>query len=314
MKKLLSFVIPCYCSTTTLPLVVKEIIDTITKSKEFDYQIILVNDNSPDETFKVIKNLCLKNSRITGINLSRNFGQHAALLAGYSRANGDYIISIDDDGEIPINEIYKLIDKLNEGYDVVLGKYGKKTHNIFKIISSELTRVMCQVLVGQPKNIYTTSFYISRRFVIKEMLRYKNSYPFIAGLIFRTTQNVANVIVSHRARLEGKSNYTLSKMFKLWFNGFTAFSIIPLRIASVMGSVCAFLGLIFVCKIIINKFTNPDIPLGYSSMMASILFIGGMIMIMLGLIGEYVGRIYISINNNPQYVIKEIVCSKPLKK
>ncbi len=314
MKNLLSFVIPCYCSSKTLPAVVDEIIKVVSKRKEYVYQIILVNDYSKDDTFNVIKNLCAKNNKITGINLTRNFGQHAALMAGFTQANGDIIVSLDDDGQTPVNEVFKLIDKLNNGYDVVYGRYDQKKHNIFRNMGTSINKVMSQVLAGQPKNIGTSSFFTAKNFVIKEILRYQNSYPYIAGLFFRTTQNVTDVTVKHRARIEGKSNYTFSKMLKLWLNGFTAFSVKPLRVASIMGSICAFLGFIFVAQIIINKFLNPSVQIGYTSIMAAILFIGGMIMLMLGLIGEYVGRIYISINNNPQYVIKEIIGVRSLNK
>jgi undecaprenyl-phosphate 4-deoxy-4-formamido-L-arabinose transferase len=307
MNKLLSFVIPCYCSSNTLPAVVEEIITTVSKRKEYEYQIILVNDYSTDGTLDVIKKLCLDNNNITGVNLARNFGQHAALMAGFAQAKGEIIISLDDDGQSPADEVFKLIDRLNGGFDAVYGRYSQKKHNIFRNIGTYLNKKMAQFLAGQPKNIGTSSFFAVRDFVVKEMLRYENSYPYIAGLIFRTTQNIADVSVTHRARAEGSSNYTLSKMLKLWFDGFTAFSIKPLRMASIIGFVCAFLGFIFVLQIVINKFINPAIQLGYSSIMATLLFIGGLIMLMLGLIGEYLGRIYISINKNPQFVIKEII-------
>jgi undecaprenyl-phosphate 4-deoxy-4-formamido-L-arabinose transferase len=169
---------------------------------------------------------------------------------------------------------------------------------------------MTRAMLGKPKNLHITSYFAAKRFVVDSMIEYENSYPYIIGLVLRATKNISNVSVNHRSREVGTSGYTLKKLLGLWFNGFTAFSILPLRIATVVGSIFAGVGFVYGIYTIIKKFVNPDVPLGFSSLMAAVVFIGGMVMIMLGLIGEYIGRIYISINNSPQYVIRQEINNK----
>ena len=301
----LSFVIPCYGSEHTIRDVVNEVRAAI--CPEDDYEIVMISDHSPDNVFEVIKDLCREDPKLKGAQLSRNFGQHCALMAAYSMCTGDIIVTIDDDGQIPVDETYSLVNKINEGYDVVYGYYRDKKDSFFRKIGSKVNNKMAESMIGKPKNLIVTSFFAAKKYIIDEMLNYKNAYPYIWGLVFRTTQNIGNVPVTHRKREDGKSGYTLTKLISLWMNGFTAFSIKPLRVASIFGALTAFIGFGFGIFTIINKIIHPEIAVGYSSLMAVLLFIGGMLMIMLGLIGEYIGRIYISINNSPQYVISETV-------
>lgn len=300
-----SFVIPCYRSEKTLPGVVEEIREAMQKLTDYRYDIFLVNDCSPDDTFGTIKDLCKKYDNITGINLAKNFGQHAALMAGLRKSDGDIVVCLDDDGQTPANEVDKLLNAIKEGSDVVYAQYGQKKHSAFRNFGSWVNDIMTRVMLQKPKELHITSYFAAKRFVVDSMLQYENCYPYVIGLVLRATKNITNVPVKHRSREEGTSGYTMKKLFGLWFNGFTAFSIIPLRIASAIGTVCATGGFIYGIYTIIKKLVNPDVPVGFSSMMAAVVFIGGMLMIMLGLIGEYIGRIYISINNSPQYVIKE---------
>jgi len=164
---------------------------------------------------------------------------------------------------------------------------------------------MTRMMLNKPSDLYISSYFAVKRFVVEDMIRYENAYPYVIGLVLRATKNIANVMVNHREREEGSSGYTVKKLLGLWFNGFTAFSVKPLRLATCVGAFSAFVGFLYGFYTIIKKFINPDVPLGFSSMMAALVFFGGMIMIMLGLIGEYIGRIYISLNNSPQYVIRE---------
>ena len=169
---------------------------------------------------------------------------------------------------------------------------------------------MAQFLLGKPKELYVSSYFAARRFIVDEMLKYENAYPYVIGLVLRTTKRISNVPVQHREREIGTSGYTLGKLLALWFNGFTAFSTKPLRIATISGTVFACIGFLYTIYTIIKKFVNPAVPIGFSSMMSAILLIGGMIMIMLGLIGEYIGRMYICMNNAPQFVIRDLIPAK----
>ena len=309
--------IPCYGSETTIEIVVNEIRETLKQRPEYDYEIILVNDCSPDRVWPRIRALALADSHITGIDLAKNFGQHAALMAGYRHCTGDLIISLDDDGQTPACELFTLVDKMKEGWDVVYASYAHKMHSGFRNFGTWMNERMTESLIGKPKGLRVTSYFIMRRFIADEILRYENAYPYIEGLIFRATRNIANVPVTHHERMVGESGYTFSKLLALWFNGFTAFSVKPLRIATFCGSACACIGFLYGIYVVIRKLVDSSIEMGWSSIIASIFFLGGLILIMLGMIGEYIGRIYISINNAPQYTIRQVVtadssCDKPM--
>lgn len=307
----ISFVIPCYNSEHTLGQVVAEIENTV--SAEDNYEIILVNDCSKDGVWGVIKNLAKDKSNIVGINLASNFGQHAALMAGYRRAQGDIIVSLDDDGQSPVNEVYKLIDKLNEGYDVIYARYGKnrydKKGSWLRKFGSMMSTWIARVMIHQPKDITGSSFFVMKRYIMDEVIQYKNPYPYMFGLVVRCTKNIENVCVTQRDRAYGHSGYNLKKLLSLWINEFTAFSVMPLRIADIAGVTFSILGFIAMLLIIIRKCLNPEVAIGWSSVMSLVLMVGGIILLILGLIGEYVGRIYICINNAPQYVIRETIGS-----
>lgn len=304
MKKV-SFVIPCYRSEKTLEHVVAEINDKMKELIAYSYEIVLVNDCSPDGTLAVIRRLCEADERIKGISFAKNFGQHAALMAGIRQSEGDYVVCLDDDGQTPANEVDKLLEKLDEGFDAVYAKYEHKQHSLYRNLGSKVNEIMTRVMLEKPRKLYVSSYFAIRRFVAEDMIRYENSYPYVIGLVLRATKNITNVIVRHREREEGSSGYTFKKLINLWFNGFTAFSVKPLRIATALGVFSACAGFLYGVYTIIKRLVNPTVPMGFSALMAALVFFGGMIMIMLGLIGEYIGRIYISINNSPQYVIRE---------
>lgn len=306
MKKV-SFVIPCYRSEQTIAKVVDEIHKTLAELNRYEYEIVLVNDCSPDGTFEVIRELCANDARIIGIDLAKNFGQHSALMAGFRQVSGDIVVCLDDDGQTPADEVGKLLDKIEEGSDVVYAKYDHKQHSTFRNFGSHINELMTRIMLGKPKELFISSYFAAKRFIIDEVIRYDNSFPYVIGLVLRATKNITNVDVHHREREIGASGYTLKKLLGLWFNGFTAFSVKPLRIATVMGGSFAVLGFGYALYTIIKKFVNPNVPVGFSSIMSAILVIGGMLMVMMGLIGEYIGRIYITLNNSPQYVIREVV-------
>ena len=304
MKKI-SFVIPCYRSENTLPHVVAEIDEKMRSLTEYEHDIFLVNDCSPDGTMEVIRKLCKEHDHIKGIDFARNFGQHSALMAGLRHSDGDYVVCLDDDGQTPADEVDKLLGKLEEGYDAAYAQYDHKQHSAFRNFGSKVNELMTRIMLGKPPALYVSSYFAVKRFVVEDMIRYENSYPYVIGLVLRSTGNIANVSVNHRERESGTSGYTVKKLLGLWLNGFTAFSVKPLRIATGMGAFSAVVGFLYGIYTIVKRMINPDVPLGFSSTMAAIVFFGGMIMLMLGLIGEYIGRIYISLNNSPQYVIRE---------
>ena len=306
MKKKISVVIPCYNSEKMIEIVVGKVVSTVTTRKEYDYEIILVNDGSPDNTWSVMKGLAEGNPHITAINFSKNFGQHSALMAAYRAVTGDIVLGLDDDGEHNPEEMFALIEKLEEGYDYVCANY-ETNQSKFRSIGTWMNNFMATTLINKPKDIDFTSYYVMRRYVIDEIIRYQQPYPYVGGLLLRATRNIGTVPLVRQKRLYGSSGYNLKKMIGLWFNGFTAFSVKPLRLATGVGMLSAVLGFIGAMVLIIKRLFFQDYVAGYASTIVCMVFFCGMIMIMLGIIGEYVGRIYISINNAPQYVIKEKV-------
>lgn len=233
-------------------------------------------------------------------------------MAGLNKAAGDYVVCGDDDGQTPFIELPKLFQKIKqEGYDAVEARYAvREKRSLFRKIGTILNEGMATWLIAKPKGLELTTYWMIRRFVVDDMVAYSNPYPYLGGLILRCTQNVCNVDVTHRERLTGKSGYNLHKMIHLWLNGFTTFSVKPLRVMSWLGVTLAIAGFSYGIYIIVNKLINPDVNAGYSSMMSVILFMFGVMFFFMGLIGEYVGRIYISLNNAPQFIIKEYIESE----
>lgn len=304
MQKI-SYVIPCYRSEHTLPAVVGEITAKMQTLPQYDYEVILVNDCSPDDTLGTIRRLVAADAHIQGVDLARNFGQHAALMAGFHQCGGDIVVCLDDDGQTPADEVDRLLQKLDEGCDVVYACYDNKQQAGWRNLGSWVNSKMTEIMLGKPPQLVVNSYFAARRFVVEEMLRYEHCYPYVIGLVLRTTKNIGNVPVHHRAREEGRSGYTLGKLLGLWMNGFTSFSVKPLRIATYFGTLSALAGFLYLIFIIINHFTRHTAPLGWASTTALLLLLGGMILLVLGLIGEYVGRIYMCANAAPQYVARE---------
>ena len=305
MEKL-SFVIPCYRSQDSVRGVLDKITETVKKDGRYDYEIICVNDYSPDNTLEVLNKAADENDKITVIDLSRNFGQHAALMAGFNYVTGDIIVCLDDDGQNPPEEMFKLIDKLNEGYDLVSARYEDKKRSLFRKFGTKMSFFMSEWLINKPKGLDLNSYYAVKRFVVDETIKYKNAYPFVQGLMLRITKNMTNVMITHKSRETGKSGYSFTKLLSLWMNGFTAFSEKPLRISSFIGGTCAAIGFIMAIIVVIRKLLDPGVPLGYSAIMSAIMFMSGVNMLILGLLGEYIGRMYICINNAPQFTVRSV--------
>lgn len=306
---LLSFVIPCYRSAKTLERVVNDINQLIDTRSEYTTEIILVNDGSPDNTYEIIKNLVSKHDNVVGIDIAKNSGQQCALMAGFRHAKGELILACDDDGQTPVETAFKLIEELEtKNYDVVCAKYADRgNRSLFRRMGTWADRKMVKVFLEKPDEFSTSVYFVARRFIIEEIIKYKNPYPYWTGLLLRTTHNIGNVEVDQKDRLEGQSGYNLKKLLGLWINGATTFSIKPLRVATFSGMLMAAAGFILLLIILIEKLVNPNMMSGWTSLIASVIFIGGLLMLMLGIIGEYIGRMYLSINQSPQYVIRDIV-------
>lgn len=304
---LISVAIPCYKSSKTIGKVVDEIRENITKQEGYDYQIILVNDYPFDNTFSVINDLCKEDPKIIGLNLSRNFGQASAKMAALTYVKGDVLVYMDDDGQHPAEGIIPLANKVMEGYDVVYAYFKAKKHSLFKRITSRINSKLGEINGTKVKGIHTSSFLAISRFAVDAYASYHSPFPSLMGYLNTLVGKVTEIEMPHRARMEGKSNYSLKKLLKLWLNGFTNFSVIPLRAVAGLGSVIALLGFIFGGYVVISKLVNPNMAAGYASIMAVLLLLGGLILIALGFIGEYIGRIYMTISNLQPYRVREVL-------
>lgn len=305
---LISICIPCYKSSKTLPVVVAGVKEEFEKRPE-DYQFVLVNDGSPDynKTFETITALCAEDPKITGVNLSRNYGQASAKMAALRYAKGDVIVFMDDDGQHPPEGIFKLVDKLYEGYDVVYASFSHKQHNFFKRLTSNMHNGLAEKMGTKPKGVKRSSFTAWSRTVVDAMLKYKSPFVSIGSYMMSITGNFANVEVEHKKRLVGSSGYTFKKLFGMWLNLFISFSMLPLRIATYLGFIFSGVGFLGIIYLLIKKIIHPTRVAGYTSTMITVLFIGGIIMIILGIMGEYLGRIYMTVSDLPQYNIREVI-------
>lgn len=300
-----SVVIPCFNSQYSIVQVVNNIQRVL--SERFDYQIILTDDCSTDGVWKEIQQLCETNKNIVGISLARNFGQQAARMAAIPYVTGNYVVFMDDDGQHPPEGILQMLAKLKEGYDIVYAEFKQKKESRFRIWGSNLNRKMSEWLIGKPHGVNVSSYFIARKFVVDALKKYQSPFPYLLGYFMSITRNIASVEIEHQERIHGKSGYTLAKLIRLWVNGFTSFSVVPLRIADILGILLTIFGFVAGFIIGVRRILNPQIPAGYTSIIVALLICSGMIMLMLGLMGEYLGRIFLAINHLPQYIVRDMI-------
>lgn len=300
-----SVVIPCYFSEKTIGKVVS-LTRNVLEENGYSYEFILVNDGSTDNTFGEIRKLCAEDNKIIGVNFAQNFGQHNAIIAGLHHVHGDLVMLMDDDMQTHPSQCMKLLSKMSEGWDVVFAKYPQHKEAAWRRLGSDFTLWTMRVLTKRPKDIEASNFLVMRRFVSDELIKYEGPYVYIQGLLFQTTRSMTNVEVEHFDRESGSSGYTLKSLVSLWSNVLN-FSMVPLRLSSILGIVLALIGIIWAIVLIVQRITNPSMVLGWSSLMVTILVSAGLIMLFLGLIGEYLGRLFLTVNKAPQFVLKEVL-------
>jgi undecaprenyl-phosphate 4-deoxy-4-formamido-L-arabinose transferase len=302
---LLSVLIPVYNSEKSIERLVEGLIKNL--ESYFRLEIILVNDNSVDRS----ENICIAlfkkyKERVKFYSLSKNVGEHGAVMAGLNKVTGDYTVIMDDDFQNPVSEVVKLVNTaLENDYDIVYSYYEKKRHNFFRNLGSRFNDSVANLMLKKPKDLYLSSFKVLNKFLVKEIIKYKAPFPYIDGIILQVTDNIGKVKVEHSSREEGHSGYTFKKLIALWLNMFTNFSILPLRASIILGLVFASIGLLMGAYTVIEKLLKPDVPVGYASLFVSFSILAGIQLIMLGMTGEYIGRIFLSLNKKPQYTIKK---------
>jgi len=300
----LSLVVPVYNGSRTIGPLVERIAMVFASTT---FEIVLVNDGSEDDSEMACTKLTEKfPQNVTFVHLSRNFGEHSAVLAGLSHARGRYVAVLDDDGQNPPEEVARMLEALkSNNFDVVYGHYIEKKHSWFRNAGSRFNDRIATIMLHKPKDLYLSSFKIMNRFLVDEIIKYRGPYPYTDGLIYRATRKIGQLPVEHRASVSGPSRYTFRKLVRLWLNMFLNFSIKPLRLSVYVGLFASCLSIVALIAILIDKFwITPNLTVGIPTVLGSIVFFAGIQLMILGLVGEYLGRLYLDQTGTPQYIVR----------
>jgi len=306
LHMLTSIVIPVYNSAGIIGPLVERLLTVLRGDMP---QIVLVNDGSLDDSDAACRALSARYAgTVTYVRLAKNFGEHNAVMAGLHHARGDYAVIMDDDFQNPPEEVPRVITHAcTHGYDIVYTHSPRKYHHWFRNFGSWLNNRVATFLLEKPPELYLSSFKCLSRFMVGHILAYRGPYPYIDGIALRCTRNIGTLEVQHQPRREGRSNYTLRKLLRLWLNMFVNFSVMPLRLSTFLGLAGSALGLLFGLEVVTERILRPDVPVGWASVLVAILLFGGIQLVMLGVIGEYLGRLFLTENQTPQFVIREVV-------
>jgi glycosyltransferase involved in cell wall biosynthesis len=305
----LSVVIPVYNGAGTIGTLVAALEGLPVPGGQ---EIILVVDGSPDDSLAVCRGLVARAAvPITLVDLARNFGEHNAVMAGLHEARGAHVVTMDDDLQNPVSEVLKLLDHAQRsGADVVYTHYAAKQHANWRNLGSRFTNRVADILLDKPRGLYLSSFRCMNAFLVEQIIRYEGPFSYIDGLILQSTQSIETIGVLHLPRAEGRSNYTLRRLIRLWMSMFLNFSIMPLRIATLAGVTFSVLGGIMAIFVVLEALFF-DTPRGWGSVMAAILLLSGVQLSILGIAGEYLGRLFLTANGKPQFIIRRREQSDP---
>jgi glycosyltransferase involved in cell wall biosynthesis len=309
MNPALTFVIPLYNSAATIASLVRDI---EALSIDGGHEIVLVNDGSADETSTVCRELVRQASvPMTLVEHARNFGEHNAVLTGWRHARGEYVVNLDDDGQNPPSEAVRLWQHASaSSLDVVFGHYEVKQHSLFRNAGSWLTNRMTDWALDKPPGFYLSSFRCVSGFVTRQIVGYTGPYPYLDGLLLQITQRIGSISVRHDPRRAGTSGYTLRRLLRLWLSAWLNFSLVPLRAATLVGLITGVAGLAAFAGVVWLWINDRGPAYGWGWVMASLLVFSGTQLVMLGLIGEYIGRMFLTVNQRPQSVVREVVSSR----
>ncbi len=298
----ISIVIPVYNSHECVSEISKQLADAL---KDFEYEQIMVNDCSRDSSWDEIKKVCSENKNVIGINLRKNGGQDSAILTGLNYASGKYIVIMDDDLQHSPYDIPKLYKEAIKGFDVVYANFDSKKQKLWKNLGSWFNGKISEIALQKPKEVYLSPFKIICRGVVNEMIKFNNLFPYIDGLIFQVTRNITQIPVEHHKREMGKSNYNLAKSIKVFLRMLFGFSTAPLYITFRLGMISAIAGVILAIYYIIEYFIGKADVTGWTTIVVLILILGGSILLSLGIIGRYLGQVYLTVNKVPKFIVKE---------
>ncbi len=303
---LISIVIPVYNGAGTIGPLVARLLEALPGRA---LQIVLVDDGSLDASDDTCRALsALHAGVVTYVKLGRNFGEHNAVMAGLWHARGDYAVIMDDDFQNPPEEVGRLVDHaVSHRHDVVYTHSPVRHHHWLRNLGSRVNDRVANFMLDKPRHLYLSSFKCLSRFLVDQILKYRGPYPYIDGLALRCTGNIGTIEVRHDARREGRSNYTVRKLLRLWLNMFVNFSVMPLRVSTVVGLACSVLGLALGVEVLVERLLRPGVPVGWASVVMPVVLFSGVQLVMLGLLGEYLGRLFLTENQTPQFVVREVV-------
>jgi polyisoprenyl-phosphate glycosyltransferase len=299
----ISIVVPVYNSENSLEQLTLQISKAL---EHFNYELILVNDKSKDKSWEKIVTLTGRNSKIKGISLKKNAGQDNAIMAGLSHASGKYVVIMDDDLQHSPADIVKLYEKCLQGYDICYSYFPEKKQSFWKNAGSSFNGYLAELFLKKPKNLYLSPFKILNRSVVKEIINYRGPFPYIDGIILSVTSNIGQLELKHYKRQNGNSNYNIIRSVSVFVKHITGYSLYPLRLATIIGILSASLSFLLGVAFVIDYITNDVHVEGWITLVLLIVFFNGLILMCVGLIGEYIGRIYLTVTAKPQYTIDKL--------
>jgi glycosyltransferase involved in cell wall biosynthesis len=307
-----SFIIPLYHSAETIAAVVHELEGL---SIAGGHEIVLVNDGSTDRTSEVCREL-VRHARpdvpLMLIEHARNFGEHNAVLTGYRHAQGSYLVNLDDDGQNPPAEAARLWEHARTtGLDVVFGHYAEKQHAVWRNIGSWFTNRVTDWALDKPRGFYLSSFRCVSAFAARQVVDYAGPYPYLDGLLLQVTQRIGSIEVRHDPRRAGRSAYTFRRLLRLWLSAWVNFSLMPLRLATLAGLLLSTVGVVGLLFVVWLWWHDRGPDYGFGWLMTALLVFSGTQLVVLGLIGEYLGRMYLTVNQRPQAVVRDVMRSGP---
>lgn len=302
----LSIIVPVYRSEECLPALARRVREALT-DRVGDFELILVNDASPDASWKVISSLAEMHPFVVGVNLRKNVGQDNAIMAGMHHATGEAVVVMDDDLQHDPADIPALCLALRNGFDVAYAAFDHKRQALWKNLGSWFNDRVAVIVLGKPKNVYLSPYKALRREVVDEIVKYDGPFTYVDGIIFNITSNITQVPATHHPRFAGRSNYSLLRSIRVWLKLATGFSVIPLRIATITGGVISLLSFVAALFFVVQALVIAKIPEGYPSLIVTLFFLGGIQLMGLGAVGEYVGRIFLTQNKTPQFTVKNVV-------
>ncbi len=302
----ISIVVPVFNSEACLPELARRVRSTM-EGRFSRYELTLVDDCSTDGSWEAIVGVTREHPFATGVALRKNVGQDNAIMAGLKTAGGEVVIVMDDDLQHDPADIPALVDELRRGFDVVFARFPHKRQAVWKNIGSLLADRLAGWVLGKPSGIYLSPFKAIRGDVVREIIRYDGPYSYIDGLLFAVTSSTSQVRAEHHTRFAGRSNYTLRRSIQVALKLATSFSVLPLRIVTFLGGAISLAALLAAAFFAVQAFVLAQMPEGWPSLIVTVLFLGGIQLMGIGAVGEYIGRIFVTQNKRPQFTVREVV-------